>query len=60
MAEKNSKLTRIRSGIPGFDELIDGGFHRGTVNTVTGSSGTGKTVFASQFIHYGLKTGRGA
>ncbi len=57
MAEKNSKLTRIRSGIPGFDELIDGGFHKGTVNTITGSSGTGKTVFASQFIHYGLKTG---
>jgi KaiC/GvpD/RAD55 family RecA-like ATPase len=37
--------------------LVDGGFHRGTVNTITGSSGTGKTVFASQFIQYGIKDG---
>jgi len=57
MAEKSGKFSRTRSGIPGFDELIDGGFHVGTVNTVTGSSGTGKTVFASQFIYYGLKMG---
>jgi len=27
------------------------------VNTVTGSSGTGKTVFASQFIHFGINNG---
>ncbi len=46
---------RVKSGIPGYDELIDGGYNRGTVNTITGSSGTGKTVFASQFIHYGAK-----
>jgi len=37
--------------------LVDGGFHKGTVNTITGSSGAGKTVFASQFIHSGIKTG---
>lgn len=55
MAEKGSKFPRVNSGIPGFDELVDGGFHQGTVNTITGSSGTGKTVFASQFIQYGIK-----
>jgi len=37
--------------------LVDGGFHLGTVNTITGSSGTGKTVFASQFIHFGAGIG---
>ena len=37
--------------------MVDGGFHKGTVNTITGSSGAGKTVFASQFIHSGIKTG---
>jgi len=57
VTEKSGKFPRAKSGIPGFDELVDGGFHRGTVNTITGSSGTGKTVFASQFIHYGIKTG---
>jgi KaiC/GvpD/RAD55 family RecA-like ATPase len=57
LALQSSKSPRSKSGIPGYDELVDGGFHRGTVNTVTGSSGTGKTVFASQFIHYGIKMG---
>ena len=52
-----SKFPRAKSGVPGFDELVDGGFHKGTVNTITGSSGTGKTVFASQFIHFGCGMG---
>ncbi len=56
-ASKDVALARVKSGIPGYDELVDGGFLRGTVNTITGSSGTGKTVFASQFIHYGVKNG---
>ena len=55
MAVQSSKFPRSMSGIPGFDELIGGGFHKGTVNTITGSSGTGKTVFASQFINYGVQ-----
>ncbi len=53
----NQDKARVKSGISGFDELVDGGFHRGTVNTVTGQSGTGKTVFASQFIYHGTKAG---
>lgn len=54
---QNGTFPRVKSGIPGFDELVDGGFHQGTVNTITGPSGTGKTVFASQFIHLGTKLG---
>ena len=58
MAIEQSKLyPRVRSGIPGFDEMVAGGFHRGTVNTITGPSGSGKTVFASQFIYEGAKSG---
>ena len=57
VAVQSSEFPRVKSGVPGFDELIDGGFHKGTVNTITGSSGTGKTVFASQFIHYGVTKG---
>lgn len=54
---KGSAFTRLKSGIPGFDEMIDGGFHKRTVNTITGASGTGKTVFACQFIYHGTKLG---
>jgi KaiC/GvpD/RAD55 family RecA-like ATPase len=57
LAVASSKFSRVKSGIPGYDELVGGGFHKGTVNTITGSSGTGKTVFASQFIQYGIKNG---
>jgi len=55
--EGEARFPRVESGIPGFDELVDGGFHQGTVNTVTGGSGTGKTVFACQFIYHGLIKG---
>ncbi len=54
-SDKSIEFPRVKSGIQGFDDMIDGGFHKGTVNTITGPSGTGKTVFASQFIYYGIK-----
>ena len=57
LAAQKSVFPRSKSGIPGYDELVGGGFHKGTVNTITGSSGTGKTVFASQFIQYGINAG---
>jgi KaiC/GvpD/RAD55 family RecA-like ATPase len=58
VAKNQSQLyPRVKSGIPGFDEMVDGGFHFGTVNTVTGPSGSGKTVFANQFIYAGTKAG---
>ncbi len=57
MDEASKTYERVSSGVPGFDDLVNGGFHRGTVNTVTGSSGAGKTVFASQFIYQGILAG---
>jgi len=55
--EQNRLYPRVKSGIPGFDEMVNGGFHKGTVNTITGPSGSGKTVFACQFIYEGAKSG---
>jgi KaiC/GvpD/RAD55 family RecA-like ATPase len=55
--ERNRLYPRVKSGISGFDEMVNGGFHMGTVNTITGPSGSGKTVFASQFIYEGAKSG---
>ena len=48
---------RVPTGIPKFDEIIEGGFIEGSSNLVTGTSGTGKTFFAAQFIYNGLKSG---
>jgi len=50
-------IKRIGTGIPGLDGLIEGGFVQGSVNMVTGSTGTGKTLFGTQFLWYGLQKG---
>jgi len=47
------KLVRIHSGINGLDDLIEGGFEKGSSVLVTGSPGAGKTTFALQFLYYG-------
>ena len=44
---------RVPTGIGGVDTLIEGGFLRGDVVLVAGRSGSGKTIFASQFIYNG-------
>ena len=54
---KTLRLERISSGIPKFDELIGKGFLRDTVNLIVGGAGSGKTIFATQFLVDGAKIG---
>ncbi|MEM5871571.1 MAG: ATPase domain-containing protein [Candidatus Aenigmatarchaeota archaeon] len=46
---------KVPSGIPGFDELIEGGFEEGSINLITGKTGTCKSIFSLQFIYNGAK-----
>ena len=48
---------RVTSGIKGLDPLIEGGFPKGRSILVTGEPGTGKTIFALQFLAEGLARG---
>ena len=48
-------LSKIRSGIDGFDELVNGGLPRGQSVLVTGGTGTGKSTLAMQFVYRGAK-----
>ncbi|MEM1592778.1 MAG: ATPase domain-containing protein [Archaeoglobaceae archaeon] len=48
-------LERVPTGIPGFDELCEGGLLRDRSYLVSGPSGSGKTVFALQFIVNGVE-----
>ncbi len=48
---------RIKTGIGGLDDMMDGGFPDGHSVAVIGSFGTGKTTFAMQYIWEGLKNG---
>ena len=55
--KSRKKKKRITTGIHNLDKLIQGGFEEYSVNMVVGDTGSGKTVFAMQFIVEGLKRG---
>ncbi len=48
---------RVSSGVPGFDDLVDGGFPAERLYVVSGPPGSGKTTFCSQFAATGAKNG---
>lgn len=52
--DKKIEQGRTKTGINGFDELIEGGIPKGSFVVVTGGPGTGKTILASQFIANGV------
>ncbi len=43
----------VKSGIPGLDKVLGGGFLEGSVVTVGGPTGCGKSTFAMQFLYKG-------
>jgi len=47
--------TRLKSGIPGLDAFMGGGFLKRSVTLVSGSPGIGKTIFGLQFLIEGAK-----
>ena len=46
---------KVRTGIPGFDSIISGGFKEGRSIILSGPPGGGKTTFGMQFLHAGAK-----
>jgi KaiC/GvpD/RAD55 family RecA-like ATPase len=50
-------VERIKSGIIGLDDKMGGGFVKGSVNLITGKTGTGKTSFCSSFLYQGAMEG---
>ena len=51
------KVTRLSTGIIGLDSLVEGGFKKNSVNLIVGEPGSGKTIFAIQFLIEGCKKG---
>jgi len=46
-------LRRVKTGVEGLDELIGGGIIKGEVILLAGTTGSGKTIFSTQFIYNG-------
>ena len=49
-----STIQKTPTHIPGFDYVAEGGIPSGRATLVAGSAGSGKTVFASQFLAMGI------
>jgi circadian clock protein KaiC len=47
-------VQKIRTMVEGFDDISHGGIPAGRSTLVSGTSGTGKTLFAVQFIYNGI------
>jgi len=49
--------TRMTTGVPGLDEIVNGGYFLGSTTVVAGISGVGKSVMALQYIAEGARRG---
>lgn len=49
--------TRVTTGVPGLDDLVNGGFFLGSTTVVAGISGVGKSVMGLQYIAEGARRG---
>lgn len=48
---------RVPSGIPGLDDLLEGGFIPNSIVMISGEAGSGKTILCTQFIWNALCLG---
>jgi circadian clock protein KaiC len=48
---------RMRSGVPGFDEIVNGGLRENYSYLIVGSAGTGKTILSLQWLLEGARAG---
>ncbi|MGC8570296.1 KaiC domain-containing protein [Caldivirga sp.] len=53
-------MPRVRSYVPGLDEVLYGGIPDRSVVLVSGGPGTGKSILGKQFLYNGLTRGEGA
>jgi len=51
----HSAVQKLPTGITSFDVIAKGGLPRGRTTLVSGTAGSGKTVFAVQFLASGIK-----
>lgn len=51
---QEKKITRVPTGIEGFDKIVSGGFVKNSVVLLMGGAGSGKTIFSIQFLYNGI------
>jgi len=48
-------MMRVKTGIPGLDDLLQGGFPEPSSILLTGPTGTGKSIFGLQYLYNGAR-----
>lgn len=48
---------KVKTGVPGLDDMLEGGLIPGRAYIISGTSGTGKTTLALQFLLEGARNG---
>ncbi|MGD8544914.1 MAG: ATPase domain-containing protein [Candidatus Bathyarchaeota archaeon] len=51
--DRKVMIERVPTGIDGMDDLIEGGFLRGSLVLLAGSPGAGKTIASAQYLYSG-------
>ncbi|OQX25818.1 MAG: circadian clock protein KaiC [Desulfobacteraceae bacterium IS3] len=52
--EDINSVEKLETGIPGFELIANGGIPKGRTTLISGTAGSGKTIFAAQFIAAGI------
>lgn len=55
MTTRSNGIELLPTGIPGFDLIAGGGLPMGRTTLLSGAAGTGKTIFAAQFLVEGIR-----
>ena len=54
-SNNHSTISKLATGISGFDSIAKGGLPEGRTTLLAGSAGSAKTVFAAQFLAEGIR-----
>lgn len=52
-----TQTEKISTNIKNLDRIVEGGFNKNSTNLIVGNSGSGKTIFAMQFLIGGMNDG---
>ncbi len=53
-ASSRANGRRVSTGVEGFDGFVEGGFPQGSMILLAGTAGSGKTIFAAQYLYHGM------
>jgi circadian clock protein KaiC len=56
-SEGDGKAAKLKSGIPGLDEITGGGYPAGGIHIISGPPGSGKSLMGLHFLVEGAKNG---